>query len=372
MTTPSTPAKPQSTEELDAQEFETFAQTQDPVELEAATWVTRQHSGLNEEQHAALRAWLQADARHASAFNDMQATYGQLRQLPDNDVNTLRAGLPESEQQRQMRRPTDSKGLSSLAKALNSLQGHALAALLSLAIVLAGALGWQNWQQQLVFEKNYVSLVGQMTTITLPDGGEYGSTIVLDTNTRLRAEIYQDRREVHLQEGQAMFSVKSDPQRPFHVLVDGVRITVVGTRFAVRHTKQGLLSGRTVVAVEEGQVRVQNNSEQTSAAQHLRAGQMLHADAKGLLSQVMPVAPNAVAPWREGRISFDQTPLAQAIAEFERYGHTGLVVRDPTVAALPVGGSYSLAHFQKFAETLPLVLPVRLVQHGEVTEVVAQ
>jgi len=60
------------------------------------------------------------------------------------------------------------------------------------------------------------------------------------------------------------------------------------------------------------------------------------------------------------------------VAEFERYGRTGLVVSDPTVAALPVGGSYSVRQFQRFADTLPQLLPVRLVAHGESTEVVAR
>lgn len=47
---------------------------------------------------------------------------------------------------------------------------------------------------------------------------------------------------------------------------------------------------------------------------------------------------------------------------------TGLVKRALAVAALPVGGSYSLNQWQRFAETLPQVLPVRLVRRGEVTE----
>ena len=42
------------------------------------------------------------------------------------------------------------------------------------------------------------------------------------------------------------------------------------------------------------------------------------------------------------------------------------------MAALPVGGSYSLRQWQRFAEALPQALPVRLVRRGDVTEVVAR
>src|SRR5690606_28651471 len=140
---------------------------------------------------------------------------------------------------------------------------------------------------------------------------------------------------------------------------------------------------------EEGRVRVENrkpradrseSSEEEAAvgavppspAVELTAGQTVVADAQGHIGAVGTLTAGAIAPWRDKRISFDQTPLSQAIAEFERYGHTGLVVLDPAVGALPVGGSYSLRQWQHFAETLPQVLPVRLVHKGEVTEVVAQ
>jgi len=53
-------------------------------------------------------------------------------------------------------------------------------------------------------------------------------------------------------------------------------------------------------------------------------------------------------------------------------GRIGLVVRDPVVADLPVGGSYSLRQQHRFAETLPQVLPVHLVLRSEVTEAVAR
>jgi len=125
----------------------------------------------------------------------------------------------------------------------------------------------------------------------------------------------------------------------------------------VRHTHSGLgVDGGTGVVVEEGRVRVAGAQ---TAVVELGAGQSLGADAAGVLG---PVNTAAVAPaaWREGRISFDGVPLAQALAEFERYGDTGLVVRDPAVAALKVHGSFELQQVGAFARALPQVLPVRL------------
>lgn len=400
----------------DLGEFEAFARDQDPLDVAAATWVTRRRSGLNAEGQAELQAWLDADPRHAEAFDDMEATFGEVQQLPDDEVSQLRVGLPEHDAAipaapPHPASPTSSTpvprrsgiggrsvlaGMNGLLGLLRPLAPQAVAAAMAFAMVGGGWMGWSHWQRQPVFEQAYATARGQQLKATLPDAAEQanvpGSTLQLDTATQTQVRLYRDRREVHLQGGQAMFAVHSDPQRPFHVYAGALRITVVGTRFAVRHTGTGLDAGQTVVAVEEGRVRVERRQpgkhrpggaeavpdltpSADTASNHaveLSAGQTVVADAQGHIGPVIAQATNAIATWRDGRISFEQTPLARAIAEFERYGHTGLVVRDPAVAALPVGGSYSLKQWQRFAETLPLVLPVRLLRRGEVTEVVAQ
>jgi transmembrane sensor len=400
----------------DLGEFEAFANKQDPLDIAAATWVTRKRSGLNAEDEAELQAWLDADPRHIEAFDDMEATFGDVQQLPDDAVAQLRAGLPAHDAATQaaplrpapptsggsvsMRPAIGGRsilaGLNRLVDLLRPLAPQAVAAALAFTLVGGGWMGWSLWLQQPVFEQAYATAQGQQLKAILPDAAEHttalGSNLQLDTATQAQVRLYRDRREVHLQSGQAMFAVHSDPQRPFHVYVGALRITVVGTRFSVRHTSTGLDAGQTVVAVEEGRVRVAPLQPSTqrqegiesapdlvtpleTLADHaveLSAGQTVVADAQGHIGPVIRQAANAMATWRDGRISFDQAPLAQAIAEFERYGHTGLVVRDPAVAALPVGGSYSLKQWQRFAQTLPQVLPVRLIHRSGVTEVVAQ
>lgn len=209
--------------------------------------------------------------------------------------------------------------------------------------------------------------------VNLPDAKDAGSRLQLDTATRLEARLYRDRREVRLHDGQAMFTVQPDSDRPFHVWAGALRITVVGTRFSVRQTASGLDAGQTVISVEEGRVRLARaGADAALSTVELTAGQMVVADEAGRISPVTRVRAAVIAPWRDGRLSFDQTPLGQAIAEFERYGPTGLVVRDPAVAAWPVGGSYSVHQWQRFAATLPHVLPVRLEQRGDHTEIVAR
>lgn len=350
----------------------------DALDLEAATWAARRRNGLDAGGEAALQAWRDADPRHAAALEEMAATLGQLRQLPGDEVAVLRRGLPQAAP---ARNAPDTVRPARRGWRFGPLFAPAAVAVLVVAVAGGGWMGWARWQALPTFEQAFVTERGQQVVARLPDDPVRGSTVQLDTATRLEARLFRDRREVRLQDGQALFSVHADKARPFHVWAGQLHIVVVGTRFSVRHTASGLDAGRTVVSVEEGHVRVSRavrdasgHGEGTAAASdapvELVAGQMLVGDDEGRLGPVTRVSPAAIASWRAGRISFDNTPLAQALAEFERYRSTGLVVRDPAVARLPVGGSYSLQQFGRFAESLPLVLPVRLVPQGEVSEIV--
>lgn len=343
----------------------------DELDIAAATWAVRCLGDLDAESSAALRSWLDANPRHAPALEALSATLRGVQQMPAHETARLRAGLP----QRSTTAGSHTKP-SFWQSCLRPLVPQAAAAALVLAL---GAAGWFGWWVQPTFEQSFASKRGQQLVATLPDDETNATTVQLDSATHLYARLYRDRREVQLRDGQAMFSVHSDKSRPFHVLAGGLRITVVGTRFSVRHTTAGMNAGRTIIAVEEGRVRVQHAVEPVDgvpAILELTAGQLLEgadsADITAGLGRVSSIAPAAVAQWRSGRISFNQTPLSQALAEFERYGDTGLVVHDPVVAAMPVGGSYGLDQYRQFAAFLPQLLPVRLVQRNGSTEIVAR
>ncbi|CAN7383236.1 FecR domain-containing protein [Pseudorhodoferax sp. LjRoot39] len=361
-------------EDADARAFEAFAQQQDPLDVAAATWATRRRNGLDAQSNAELQEWLAADPRHADALADMDETFGEVGELPHGEVASLRTALPARPAPAPPRRAVRD-GTPWWTGWPRMVPQTTIALVLALALG-AGWLGWDRWQRQPTFAQAFATERGQQRSVTLPDAAGGGSTLQLDTATRLEARLYRGHREVRLADGQAMFSVHADPARPFHVLAGQLRITVVGTRFSVRHTASGIDAGKTVVSVEEGHVRVSPSAPDGAgdalAPVELSAGLMVVAGQDGRIGPATPVATAAIAPWRSGRISFEHTPLRDALAEFERYGRTGLVVRDPAVAALPVGGSYNLRQFQHFARALPEILPVRLVPAGELTEIVAR
>jgi len=384
----SLPASPQ--EAADARDYAEFIAGQDPLEVEAIGWMVRRQDGLTAAEEAELQEWLERDPEHAKALEQAEGVWGRMDELPEAGVDALKAGLPPSAEgpaalapppmadraaAGERRRPSgapSSPGRRAWLANLGWLLPQAGVAAVALGMVGSGWYGWNIWQQQPTFTQSLATARGEQRQLALPDG----STLWLDTATQVEVSLYRQRREVRLVEGQAFFTVQTNSAQPFDVLAGATRVTVVGTRFSVRNTRSGLgEEGRVSVAVEQGRVRVASRQSAqelagAGAAVELVAGQSVSTDASGLPGPVQHEAAPA-ANWREGRVSFNGSTLAQAVAEFERYGDTGLVIRDPAVGALKVHGSFELRQLAAFARALPRVLPVRLVPKEGKTEITA-
>lgn len=334
----------------------------------ALQWFARGVDTLCPDERRAFDDWCAADPAHAAAYARWADDWSQLDALPAQGRQQLRYRLDQDKARLTARRPWG-VAIRGWARGFGGDWGRPTMVLASLCFVVAGGwLGWNHWQQQPVFVQTLATGFGQQSEVQLPDG----SALRLDTHTRLDVSFRRHRREVVLPEGQALFRVQGDTDRPFDVLAGPVRITVVGTRFSVRHTPGVPGEEGVRIAVDEGRVRVARLAAADPAAVvELTAGQQVSANAAGLLGPVAAVAPAGIAPWRDGRVSFDNTPLSQALAEFERYGPRRLVVHDAGVAALRVTGTFDPRRLDNFMSALPKVLPVQLRPHGDITEIVA-
>lgn len=326
-------------------------------EAEAARWLLQHRGGLDAAGRAAFQAWLAADPRHGEEYAELERVWSRLDRIPRAAIDRLGpvAAVPA---------PVAAKRFWPRWLPAG---GAALAAL-----VLAAGWAWTQWRPEAEFSAEYATGRGQQDRVALPDG----SRLDLDADTRVRVSFYRGRRQAVLERGRSMFEVSRNPERPFEVLAADVRVHVLGTRFSVGRSRSPFAGEeRVVVAVEEGHVQVQSASSRSLVdllpgrggrpVADLTGGQGIDADAGKGLGEVERITPGAVAPWRGGRTLFDDVPLAEALAEFERYGDTGLVIRDPRVAALRVSGNFDLRPAAGFAKALPVSLPVKLVPHGD-------
>ena len=372
---------------MDFSEDDTHLHVHLPLPEQALRWWVRSQHGLSAQEQHALDQWLAQSPAHQQAYAAWQADWQALDQLSAPAVQHLRnqlardlaaeAVLPPQAQTaaslpgRGSHHRSAWAGLRAGWQALPQWLGAAstrwaqgaVAAALVLGTVFGvmEVVGWSPWQSPPQFAQAFAAPQGQQTQVQLPDG----SLLRLDTSTQLDVALYAQRREVRLAQGQAMFQVQGDAARPFDVLAGPVRITVVGTRFAVRYTPGMAGYDGVRVAVEEGRVQV---AAPGAAPVLLTAGQQVVTDAAGTLGPVVAVPPSGIAPWRAHRVSFDDTPLAQALAELGRYGPTGITLQDPQLGALRLTGTFDPRHLDNFVRALPRVLPVRALACGEAKE----
>ena len=355
-----------------------------PLPEQALRWWVRSQHGLSAQEQHALSQWQAQSPAHQQAYAAWQADWQALDQLSAPAVQHLRnqlardlaaeavlppqaqtaASLPGRGSHHRSAWAGLRAGVQALPQWLSAAstrwaQGAVAAALvLGTVFGVMEVVGWSPWQSPPQFAQAFAAPQGQQTQVQLPDG----SLLRLDTDTQLDVALYAQRREVRLAQGQAMFQVQGDAARPFDVLAGPVRITVVGTRFAVRYTPGMAGYDGVRVAVEEGRVRV---AAPGAAPVLLTSGQQVVTDAAGTLGPVAAVPPSGVAPWRAHRVSFDDTPLAQALAELGRYGPTGITLQDPQLGALRLTGTFDPRHLDNFVRALPRVLPVRAVACAE-------
>jgi transmembrane sensor len=179
---------------------------------------------------------------------------------------------------------------------------------------------------------SYSTGIGEQRTIQLPDG----STVELNARSRVKVRLTEHRRDVALIEGQALFSVAKDKQRPFVVRAGDAEVRAVGTEFDV-YKKQA----ETVVTVVEGRVETYSGADGANAAAiMLSAGEQLtvlpHTVTKPTRADTV-----AATAWVQKRLIFEETPLNEVAEEFNRYNRRPLAIDDAELQTLKISGVYS-------------------------------
>jgi transmembrane sensor len=322
--------------------------TRADIDEEAAAWIWRMDStAVAVADRQAFDAWLRQDPRHRRAAAELSAVWGALD------------GLAEAKREEKIATFANGAPLP----LWHHSQRRWFAAAAVLAAVAAGAI----WLQQGSELQTLATAVGQQRNVTLADG----SMVTLNTNTIVETDLRRHIREIYLRKGEAHFQVAHDRSRPFLVHAGDAVVRAVGTAFEVR-----VLTDQHVdVVVNEGSVEVQatapmpvspNPSTRPRAAaattvRALNAGERLSTASHDYA--VTPITAQQLSSelaWREGAIIFDSEPLSDAIAEVERYTDARIVISDPQIAGMRVGGRFRTGDVQEFFDALQTALPVSI------------
>ncbi|WP_206599145.1 FecR family protein [Sphingomonas turrisvirgatae] len=204
--------------------------------------------------------------------------------------------------------------------------------------------------------QRYATAIGQRRDVVLGDG----SKVTLNTDSLVEVRYSDDRRDVRLLQGQAMFHVAKNARRPFVVAAGNRQITALGTAFDVQVKREGQVQ----VLLVEGSVRV-DSVRRTGLARLIPAldrtdlspGQQLVSDGADLVDVSAADVERATA-WNRGTLIFRSDSLADAIKEVNRYSAVPLVVDDPAIARLKVSGIFPAADRDDFLAALEALYPL--------------
>jgi transmembrane sensor len=297
------------------------------IEAKAAEWlIRREQPQWSQADQAALDGWLDESMSHKAAFWRLEHAWQMADRIGALSAQDIAA--------RPRRRRSPFKWW----------QAGALAASLLLAVAVIGLYSRPALSPQ-PSANTFDTGIGGHRIVPLADG----SRIELNTATILRTVISKKRRDVWLDRGEAYFEVAHIEGSAFVVHAGPRMITVVGTQFSVRRDDD-----KVTIAVVQGRVRVEDTTPGASSASIT----VIPGDvAIGLGSSTMVVS-NPVAAvedkltWRDGRLVFDGTSLAEVADDFNRYNRQQLLISDPSVAAIRISGTFKASNVEAFVRLL--------------------
>ena len=341
---------------------------------EAAAWFTKTMSGdVTSETGWKFRAWLAESPENRAKFELLGAIWDHSEVLKDSpvaiqDLNELRENRNRSKRKRRFH------GLPGF---MPTFRAAALAA----AVVLVFVSLWV-FQPDGPTQNIYATKTGELRTIFLPDG----STVHLDTETKLSTHLSKDIRRIELIMGRALFTVFHDPKRPFIVDTGSVSIRALGTEFKVYKEK----NGRVTVAVATGKVQIirkqrseERNREtawfkpagETVPKQDIRiakletpsvpvqnvitTGQEMIIEEQKAEVEIKSVDVKKIHSWRNGQLYFNMAPLPEVIKEINRYLDTKILIGDDRLKEMQVSLNFNIEHRKHFLSTLKETLPIR-------------
>lgn len=304
------------------------ADRREAAEDMAAQWAIRLGGGpLSDGERHGLERWLAEDASHGAALDFALSTWARL-----GDLRAAPGGLIRHAQPRR--------------------RAWVNAAVLAASLLLAAALGL-SWlgDPWLALTADARTAPGETRALALEDG----SRVELAPASALAVRYDGHQRRVELLAGRAFFAPVAREQaggRPFVVTAGGGSATALGTRFMVDRRDDG---GVAVIVVEHT-VEV---AVATGGSVRLSPGQTVRYDDGAGLGPVGTADIRRSTAWRDGRLIFDRVPLAEVVAELNRYRRGRIILAPGDLAGRTVSGVFDTARLDGALDSIGQELGIR-------------
>ena len=334
------------------------------INQQACAWIAKLHGEPSAKDLQNFRAWMAQSPAHKTEVRQLAKLWGEL------DVLTELAVVQEP-----LSTQSTSARLFDKVAALIKLPNwnRPLAAMVTATLVAVLAL-------PIIIDINkttYSTDIGEQELITLRDG----STVLLNTNSSIRVDYSLETRNISLLSGQAHFEVTKDNSRPFNVYAGKGLVRAVGTAFSV-YLQPDIIE----VTVTEGTIELsavapapaptnQPETEPTAPSKTITklslvtAGQnaTMDQDTSSIDSIEVIDAPEIVQKlaWHQGLLRFSGDPLEDVVAEISRYTDLSIVILDPEIRDLRIGGFFKVGETEKMFQALETSFGVRVERKGK-------
>lgn len=302
------------------------------VRAEASAWLAQLDKGnLRAADLEALREWIQRSPRHAQELRQMARLSEDLNVLTD-----LAGPLHDAARFYYVRSPVSRR-----------MPWVAALAVLALVVMIVFSVTDQSTD---AWSHAAATAMGEQREVALPDG----SAIALNSDSRLRVSYGARYRSVRLLQGEALFEVARDLDRPFVVDAGMGRVEALGTTFAIRLDLDSI-----EVAVTHGRVRVYDRHAPVPGGGSPVGKTPTPAIVLARGERVVIVPPLAAATppetqtvpmrelqrklaWREGLLDFSETPLDEVVREVGRHTNLEILVEDESLRSLKFNGLFRI------------------------------
>ncbi|WP_420224900.1 FecR domain-containing protein [Pigmentiphaga litoralis] len=293
---------------------------------QAIAWLLRIEADPSARQQRAWTAWLASDARHAQAWERLRAIDRQCARLDAAAGRVLHRQGRAGRVGRVVNASTVAAGL--------------------LVLVCGGGMA-HRWVPVSGWMAAYATATGEARVVVLAGG----TRVRMDTRTAFDVQEDAVSRTIVLRAGAIAVETAHGDAKAFSVQTDETRVRPLGTYFTVRSE-----DGATDVTVLRSAVAVAIlDSERV-----IQAGDHMRVDAFGAVT-ASGRAPAQSDAWTHGMLVADRMPLGEFVRRVARYRSSAVTV-DPSIAALPVSGSYALADTDLALAAMAQALKVRLAK----------
>lgn len=315
---------------------------------QAAQWLLRQEDeGWSEQDQVELNAWLGAAEGHKAAYWRLKHSWTR--------ADRMRALGPL-------------RSFRARRRSLLSWTSVAVAA----SLTLVSTFTLYNWAYLSSLLAPRALITQEEVRIDTPVGVQKhvrlsdGTSIDLNTASSIRVRMSDSLREVVLERGEAYFEVAHLEDHPFVIASGPHIVTVLGTKFTVRHDP-----AKTTVAVMSGRVQLAGLGKATgNRLAVLTRGDVAVASGNStLVTTHTPQEMENLLSWRGGMLSFDDTPLGVAAAEFNRYNRRQIMISDAAVAQMRIGGSFPSTKPDTFLRLLQNGYDLKVKFEGDVAKI---